>query len=749
MKTRSFVFALLILLCGTAMAAAQSQSLILEYVQGNDLTVTDPKGTVFTYASGGIFEGDALAAGTILRTGPSTTVELRLKPNGTLVKIAKGTTFRIEGLATPQDNRNGFTLVAGKIRAVAAKGSTYDIYTASTVAGVRGTDFTMSYQEGRKAMLLVAKGAVEFGRRGPAGEMLDAFFVNAGQFADFFGGFVAQNFSDEIFNEEYSELEVDPSRLPPEDPETPAAEAGDTEGDGADEGDTDGLADTGEGENTLGEEPPIAPGVDPDSPFVAWLREALGMEIGSITINGETYAKAVIQPTINLGKLKMALYLPIIYQKNMFDPADWYKPNGNDEWSFGTDIGWSDKPLDAFVDAASDLFLKFKYIEYGRPLDDPFFIKIGNLNSFTVGHGLVMRDYANDTEFPAVRRLGLNLGLDNGGWGFEALTNDLAQPEVFGGRLFIRPIPDFKLAFGLSAVLDLAPASIFDSAVGGAEEYGDPVFIASGVDMDLPIIARNAVFGLRFFADAAAMIPYVRNTPSAGPYTGMEAGLRYDMVYADGALKNWGAAAGFMGNVLFIDWRLEYRYFTGAFRPAFFDSGYERARAERVLEWAGYLSGDQDISQAPSVMGVYGEGGSSLFNDKINLTFGYFWPWSPDLALDQQAAMANDYFKAVLTVKKGIVPIIDLSGSIAYERKNFVPTLAGWSGAGVTLFDENTVFSGELVMPVPGAPNLDLAFIVNTVIAREANGDVIYRDPGTDTIPKIVPAITLETRLHF
>ncbi|HAE20698.1 MAG TPA: hypothetical protein DCG47_00015 [Spirochaetaceae bacterium] len=78
-----------------------------------------------------------------------------------------------------------------------------------------------------------------------------------------------------------------------------------------------------------------------------------------------------------------------------------------------------------------------------------------------------------------------------------------------------------------------------------------------------------------------------------------------------------------------------------------------------------------------------------------------------------------------------------------------MPTLAGWSGGGISLFDENTVFSGELVMPVPGAPNLDLAFIVNTVIAREANGDIIYRNPGTDTIPKIVPAITLETRLHF
>lgn len=732
---RRLILAFLALFLATGLAFAQTQTLVLEYVQGNDLTVTDARGAVYTYASGGILEGDLLAPGASLRTGPTTTVELRLKPNGTLIKIAKGTTFRVEGLATPQNNQNGFTLVSGKVRAVATKGSSYDIYTASTVAGVRGTDFSMSYEEGRRARLVVAKGAVAFGRRGAAGEMLDSFLVGAGQFADFFGGFSPQAFTEALFAEEYGDLDIDPAKLPPEDQQAigqePPAEPEPASADVGDQSLADAETEGSEADDESAE--PAEPG--PESAIAAWLRETLGMEIGSITINNQTYAKAVIQPVINLGKLKAALYLPIIYQKNLFDPSDWYRPNGNDEWSFGTDIGWRDKPLEALADAATDLFLKFRYIEYGRPLDDPFFFKVGNLNSFTVGHGLVMRNYANDGEFPAVRRLGFNLGMDMGAWGFEALTNDLLEPEIFGGRLYLRPVPDFKLAFGLSAVADIAPASIFGD---DASDYGDPIFIAGGVDLDLPIITSQ-LLGIRLFADAAAMMPYLR-TDATG-YPGVQAGWQLDAVYADGKPQNWGAAAGFMGNVLFIDWRLEYRYFTGAFRPAFFDSGYERARAQRVTDWAGYLSGGVD--QNPSVMGVYGEGGASLFRDKISLKLGYFWPWSADASVSEQIAQANDYFKAELRVKKGIVPIVDLSGAVIYERKSFVPAIRDGT---LRLFDENTVFSGELVMPVPGAPNLDLAFVFSTVMARDPqSGEILL----VGDKPKIVPAITLETRLHF
>ena len=52
----------------------------------------------------------------------------------------------------------------------------------------------------------------------------------------------------------------------------------------------------------------------------------LGFEIGSVTIDGETYAKAVMQPQFEIGKFRAGLYLPVIYQDNLFDPDSMVPP---------------------------------------------------------------------------------------------------------------------------------------------------------------------------------------------------------------------------------------------------------------------------------------------------------------------------------------------------------------------------------------------------------------------------------------
>jgi hypothetical protein len=745
--------ALLALLAMAAYGQA-GQSMILEFVDGADLTVVYPDSTAYTLRSGAVQEGDTIPIGSSVRTGPSTSAEMRLSPNGTIIKLARSTNFRIDGLATAQTTQNGFTLVAGKIRSVAAKGSNLSIHTSSTVAGVRGTDFTLTFEEGSKALLMVAKGSVEYGRLGTGGQIAESIMVGAGQFADLFAGFVPAAFTPEQFASEFEDVDIAPEKLPPEAEEPVAEETEeDAEGEGDEESDDTEDADI---LDETGEEPDAeeeSAGSKEESPVVTWLREILGMELGSISIGEQTYAKAVIQPTFNLGKLRLGLYLPIIYQSNLFDPSDWYHPMGNDEWSFGTDIGWSDNTTDAAIDAATDLALKIRFLEYGRPLYDPFFIKIGNLDSFTIGHGLLMRNYANDSDFPAVRHLGLNLGIDQGTWGFEALTNDLLDNQIVGGRLYVRPLG--KLAFGVSAVADIGPAWMLnlsedDPATVGLDDtdiaainYGDMMFIGTAVDLDLPIVT-SGLLSVRMFADGAAMVPYVRNEFTYESEIA-ESGLRYDMLLGDdGELRNWGAAAGFMGNVLFIDWRLEYRYFTGVFKPAFFDSGYERKRPELLEEWAGYLSGADPMDQSPSVMGVYGEGGASILQDKLAFSFGYFWPWAADAnTLSEQIASANDYFKAVLEIKQGLIPVVDIAGAITYERKNFINTLTGEDSA--TLFDENTVFSGELIVPVPGAPNLNLALVVSTAMARNAAGDINLIDGK----PEIIPVVTLETRLRF
>jgi len=731
---------------GLSMVAAQAgQSLVLEFVEGNNLDVVYPDSTSFSYKSGSIMEGDTIPVGATVKTGAGTSVELKLKPNGTVIKLAKMTTFRVEGLATPQKEQNGFTLVAGKIRTVAAVGSQYSVYTSSTVAGVRGTDFTMAFQEGAEAILLVTKGKVEFGGRGEGDSIANAIMVGAGQFADFFKGLTAEPFSPEQLAEAYDDVAIPTERMPEQAPDEAAAPAKSTSPAVAAATDFTPATEPAPADGATTTEAPSTT----ESAVMDWLRDILGMEIGSITINEKIWAKAVIQPTFTVGKLRTGLYLPVIYSSNLFDPSTWYKPSGNDEWSFGFQKDadkktlWETKPMDAAIDAATDLALKIKFIEYGQPLEDKFFVKVGNLDSFTIGHGLLMRNYANDSDFPSIRRIGLNLGLDQGGWGFEALTNDLTDNQILGGRFYMRPIPDFKLAIGMSGVVDLYPAADLDETT--AISYGDPMFIGGALDLDLPIV-QSGLLGIRLFADGAAMVPYVRNDFTYGG-NAVDSGFGFDMVYSNGNIKNWGAAAGLIGNVLFVDWRLEYRYFTGAFTPSFFDSSYERRRAGLVEEWAGYLSGTNAIDDSPTVMGIYGEGGASILKDKLSFSFGYFWPWSADATtIDEQLSASDDYFKASLVILKGLIPVVDLAGSITYERKGLAKAIA--NNELDTLFDENTTFSGELAFPVPGAPNLDLAFIVSTTVARYPDGTVEYV-AGNPTKPVIVPAITLETRLHF
>jgi hypothetical protein len=190
-------------------------------------------------------------------------------------------------------------------------------------------------------------------------------------------------------------------------------------------------------------------------PLVAWLKDVLGFEIGSVTINGITYSKATIQPDFDLGDVKFGLYLPVIYTDDLFNPNDWYKPAGNNEWSFGSEFFANEEYLEGSLDLLQDFALKFKYFQYGDEFD-PFYIKVGNLNNMMLGHGsLWCTTFANDADFPAVRQLGLNTKLWLDWFGIELLTdNDLSDPGVVGGRLLFG---NDSTHFGITTVADFQP----------------------------------------------------------------------------------------------------------------------------------------------------------------------------------------------------------------------------------------------------------------------------------------------------
>ncbi|MBN2442595.1 MAG: hypothetical protein JXJ04_14670, partial [Spirochaetales bacterium] len=452
-----------------------------------------------------------------------------------------------------------------------------------------------------------------------------------------------------------------------------------------------------------------------------------------------------------LGKFKTALYLPIIYQDDMFDPDKWYKPLGNNEWSFGTD---QEGVVDITSDFLSDFFLKIKYLQWGYPRDD-FWIKIGNMNDFTIGHGLIMKNYANDSEFPAVRRLGLNLGMDFESAGFEFISNDISEiiksPRIIGGRGFIRPIG--SLALGLSVIADINPGEDLPTLSGGplptAEEIGNPMLINVGIDIDQPII-ESGLLSIVLFADLAGMFPWFLNDGS-GAYAGIDAGPHFEAIVtgdSDTFLRNYGFSTGFFGNVLVIDYVLDFRIFSGTFRPQFFDTTYDTKSSNYALETAEYILNPEAEEWDSLTMGIYMQGGYTL--DKIfSIEIGYMLPMTMGSVNGFEFMNGEDSLHAQFILRSDVIPVVNLSGSISYDRSYFYKMLAGEkspTGKMLDWFDEYTSLNGEIVYAV--SDNLDIAYLFSTAVARDPEtGDILYESDNRTM--KIDYSMGIETRIHY
>jgi len=735
---KKLTFILILLFLPAAVFFAQSGDgpvAILEYFDNPDgvFVITAEGEDLFPEYGMDLYPGDKIKT-------TDSVAEIRLDPNGSLIKLATTTDFVIDTL----QNRGGaeantFSLLTGKLKAVAARTGTaqYQIKTQTAVCGVRGTTFGLQVADGLTDSALVEKGLITF-QKIATGESVE---LGAGQFADTFAdAFEAIAATpDQIASffegiEEFVGENMNPDAVPGNEPVEETAEEEAPPEEPLDE-------ESAVAEEEAAEEE-AAPG--PMDPIIEYLRDVLGMEIGSITIEGKTYSKAILQPQFTLGKLKLGLYLPVVYESNMFDPDDWYRPKGNDEWSFGTDYDFDEDPIAYVEDILSDTFLKIRYLEWGEQRDK-FYLKIGNLNNMTIGHGLLMRNYANDDNFPAIRRIGINTGLDFGGFGMEAVVNDLAEPEIFGGRLYFRLIG--KLAIGFSGIVDIDPAGEIPvdpddtSGVDPAIAVGDPMFVNASVDLDLPIM-ENDILSIVLFGDVGGMMPFLRNSITNGVDT-VNQGLIIQALYNPDAdieagelpLRNYGIAAGVLGNILIMDYRVEYRNYNGTFRPTFFNKNYDRSRGDYALQVANELLTPQETEQ---IVGVYGEAGFTI-GDKFRFEAGYMWPWKEDFEFGDE-----DYLHLEAELFEGLIPVVDIHGSIAYDRYKFIPTLIG-SDANLTLFDVNTVVKGEVIYPI--APTLDLALLVTTTVAHDDDGNVLL-DTETGQA-QVNPSISIETRVHF
>ena len=161
----------------SAQSTSGEPAAILVYADDEyELEVLDADGVaVDAYIGMDLLEGDTIKT-------YNSTVELQLEPNGSILKLSESTNFRVDGFQRDMNSSNDFSLLGGKLRAVAARSSTsnynYNIYSQSTVCGVRGTDFII----GNDGKLVVGEGSVEFIKTDTG----ESVMVNTGMAADAF-----------------------------------------------------------------------------------------------------------------------------------------------------------------------------------------------------------------------------------------------------------------------------------------------------------------------------------------------------------------------------------------------------------------------------------------------------------------------------------------------------------------------------------------------------------------------------------
>jgi len=232
-------------------------------------------------------------------------------------------------------------------------------------------------------------------------------------------------------------------------------------------------------------------------------------------------------------------------------------------------------------------FLKaIRYVYLGqRNKKGPFYIRIGELTSLTIGHGTILKGYTNGFD-PNTFRIGTNLAVNVGAFGAEALVGDLGRisesdPIVAGVRLTARPL---KLAMGEGGLWDrlvLGASVIADPSApyqlkrdaagevviddtGQAEVANTRQFFVSGVDLGIEIF-RN---------DLISIEPYM------------------DLNFMSKVESGWGAHAGILWGLripavidtLMIDLTTEYRYVASNYRAQYFDALYELERVAALQD---------------------------------------------------------------------------------------------------------------------------------------------------------------------
>jgi len=364
------------------------------------------------------------------------------------------------------------------------------------------------------------------------------------------------------------------------------------------------------------------------------LRLGIGVQTFNEPGGPITYQSLSLSPDLAFGKFGIGLAVTLNYRfagtGSSFEVrlADW----------------WPQAPDLVTLQTVAAIYLpKVAYLRWGVK-GDPLFVKLGSIDDATLGNGFIVGDYANTLFLPGDRHFGLNFDIDGSLFGFpyvglETMAGNLAQFDVIGGRLYVRPlvgtkIPILKnLEFGGTVAADRKP-----DLYNATDETPSPD-VAFGGDVRLPVIFIKNVFSLVTFGDVAS-------TPR---------GARE---------RAWGGMIGLGGKLIsFLTYGAQLRVLGEHFIPVYFDATYDLLR-DAKHDLARGAGGFSDAS-----MGWLASLGTAFFDDKIVFKVSLDAPFAAPIEdpKDPRVIVTNPHLRGTLTIANGIIPGISLDAS--YDKK--------------------------------------------------------------------------------
>ena len=224
--------------------------------------------------------------------------------------------------------------------------------------------------------------------------------------------------------------------------------------------------------------------------------------LGTVTVGQTQWQRLNMQPHIRLGALEAVLDIELFL----------------DETGNIRDLGWD---FSTRRKGLESIFRKIHYVQYGQSTDRDrrLYLRIGALNSITLGSGLLMRNYRNTQDAPGIKRTGLDLQLNHlfdQRFTIRTIVSDLLDIDgggpIVASRMVFHPAEQWDM--GVTIVVDTDQLSALPDSV--RNNHPRDAYGSVSLDIIYPLVSKPNL-QIQFYGAIARSLNNDSGTGLSGP----------------------------------------------------------------------------------------------------------------------------------------------------------------------------------------------------------------------------------------